>query len=600
MVTLNHRTLGRLIQLVMPLNFYGINGIKIRIKQACHLMIQVVIGVLCYSLFSVAQSAPSKDTNDFMTFSTPALEDVDRLITLSIKPTKLMLGEPITVTIVGEHRANLFAGLDWQRFEQDFVLYDVDSDSERIKVRLYPLKSGVLNIQGQTVGRMILPDININVTANPEVLVHWFGPNSVVNSTTPSTSTSTSMTSLYAHQQTVWKADVQVKDMAHKISYEQRAPTMNSSVTTYLQALPVDSQTTFFGDIKESQTGLPSAKTETLVASYEVKDWSTSARQRVLLHSPAVVVKNRSNRRWYFFDKPNEVILKPLPSFLPMTIPVGHLDWQSEPIDQIHTVGELHYWTWQLQGHGLTQAYMNSVAHQLVAQIKHDPQIEWLSDSRETSMQFTREGMQSTLSLRLPYRVNQPGLVSLPVLQLRYFNPLVEKLEVILSPETTVLALPAWVVWMGRWLLLMAMVLFTFMGLLSLKQAWLNWRLQQVITQATSVDSLWQGLIDWRQNQSYQAWSVLKWPNKSVDKMASQGINKQSLGQWIQWYTERFGNSKTFAELVKELNFMLYARHEQIGAEDWQRLLNCARSWSQTLSGWKLPLMKMLTRFKSD
>lgn len=567
------------------------------IRMGARLAVHVLIGLLCYSLSSVAQSAPSSNV---ITVSTPPLEDVSRLITLSIKPTAVMLGEPVTVTIEGEHRANLFAGLDWKRFEQDFVLYDVDSDSERIKVTLYPLQSGLLKIKGQTAGRMVLPDIGIKVTPNPEVSVRWFGPRSTENLTT----NPTNITSLYAHQQAVWRAEVQVKDAAHKVTYEQRAPAINSSVTTYLQSLPVDSQTTLFDGVKANQAGVPSAKTETLVASYEVKDWQDSVPQKVILHSPVVVVKNRSNRRWYFFDKPSSVILKPLPNFLPLTVPVGTINWQSEPTDKINTVGDLHYWTWRLQGKGLTQAYMNSVAHQLVAQIGHNPQIEWLSDSQETSMDFTREGMLSTLSLRLPYRVTQAGLVVLPALQLRYFNPQSEILEVTLHPEATVLALPAWIVWIGQWLLLMGLLLITFIALLTIKQAWLNWRLQQVIQQVSSVDSLWQGLVEWRQNQSYQAWSILKWPQSVEGKMASQDVSKQSFAQqtlahWSQWYVERFGESEEFFELLKELNFMLYAKQEQIGTDDWQRLSKKAQSWSQALSWWKMPLIAMRNRFKA-
>ncbi len=536
----------------------------------------VLIVLLSSSLCSVAQSAP---TSEVISFSTPALADVNRLITLSIKPTEVMLGEPVTVTIVGEHRANLFAGLDWQRFEKNFVLYDVDSNSERIKVMLYPFQAGLLKIQGQTAGRMVLPDIDIKVTSNPEVSIHWFGPSSTKNST--------SMTTLYPHQQTVWKAEVQVTDTAHKVSYEQRALAINSSVTTYLQHLPVN-----------SQAKTPSAKIETLVASYEVTEWQNSEPQRVLLHSPIVVVKNRSNRRWYFFDKPSSVILKPLPNFLPLMVPVGTLEWQSEPIDKIHTTGDLQYWTWQLQGKGLTKADMNSVAYQLVAQIGHNPQIEWLSDSRETSMSFTREGMLSILSLRLPYRVTESGLVDLPALQLRYFNPQTERLEVVLHPKTTVLAVPAWMVWIGEWLLLMLCVLAIYIGLLSIKQAWLNWRLQQAIKQATSVNTLWQGLIDWRQNQSYQAWSILKWPQNAAEKIPHQDISKQSLGQWSLWYVECFGDSSEFAELVEELNFMLYAQRDQIGSGEWQRLSEKAHCWSQSLSWWKVPLIAMRTRFK--
>lgn len=580
MVKQMHNTLDHLLS---PLMVLIADWMKTAIKRAIHLL----IGLLCYSLFSVAQSA---STSDLITVSTPPLADENRLITLSIKPTEVMLGEPVTVTIVGEHRANLFAGLDWKRFEQNFVLYDVDSNSERIKVIFYPLASGLLKIKGQTAGRMVLPDIDIKVSANPEVSINWFGPNSTINPT--------SSTSLYVHQQAVWRAEVQVTDRAHKITYEPRTSAINSSVRTYLQSLPVDSQATFISDVNENQAGVPTAKTEIMVASYEVKEWQTSEPQKVLLHSPVVVVKNRSNRRWYFFDKPSSVILKPLPNFLPLTVPVGAIEWQSEPTDKIQTVGDLHYWTWRLQGKGLTQAYMNSVAHQLVAQIGYSPQIEWLSDSTETSMKFTREGMQSALTLRLPYRVTQPGLVDLPALQLRYFNPHSEKLEVILHPEQTVMALPAWIVWTGAWLLLMLSALVIFIGLLTVKQAWLNWRLQQTIKQATSVDTLWQGLIAWRQNQSYQAWSVFKWSQNAADKMPSQDVSKQSLGQWSQWYVERFGDSQEFFELVKELNFMLYARHDQVDSQEWQRLSKKAHSWSKTLSWWQVPLIAMRTRFK--
>lgn len=590
MVKQIQNTLGHLFsQFMAPITVRSRTGSRVNIGTSSKLAMRLIIGLFCSSLFSVAHSASSSDV---ISVSTPPLEDANRLITLSIKPTQVMLGEPVTVTIVGEHRANLFAGLDWRRFEKNFVLYDVDSDSERIKVTLYPLQSGLLKTKGQTAGRMILPDIEINVIPNPEVSIRWVGPNAI------------SMTALYAHQQAVWKAEVEVTDTAHKVTYEQRAPAINSSVTTYLQSLPVDSQATFLGDEKEHQTSAPSAKTETLVASYEVKEWQNSVPQRVLLHSPVVVVKNRSNRRWYFFDKPSSVILNPLPNFLPLTVPVGSIDWQSEPTDKIHRVGDLHYWSWQLQGRGLTPAYMNSVAHQLVAQIGHDPQIEWLSDSRETSMEFTRNGLQSTLSLRLPYRVIQPGLVALPALQLRYFNPHSEKLEVILHPEKKLLALPPWIVWIGQGLLLMLLGVLIFISLLSLKQAWLNWRLKRVIEQADSVEGLWQGLVEWRQNQSYQAWSLLKRSKKTADKVRSEQISKQltqskqSLGQWSQWYIARFGGSEAFAALLKELDFILYARPEQIGSEEWQRLSKKALAWSRTLSWWQLPMNAIRTRLK--
>lgn len=583
-----------------------------------------------------------------VTFKTPALADPERLITLSVKPTKVMLGEPVTVTIEGAHRDNLFAELDWTRFEAHFVLYDIDRNSERIKVTLYPLQAGFLTIKKQTVGRMFLPDIVVKVATNPEVLVKWSKPieEAVCNATTtlensldnpsdkhPDFSQTSGLPTLYAHQQFAWKAEVQVKDTAHNITYEARTPAVNPSINTYLEPQAIESQASFFGEFTEyvgaesaakgstekrsdkstsrgtnQHSNQATAKTETLVASYEVKEWPEFVTQEVLLHSPVVVVKNRTNRRWYFFDRPSRVALTPLPRFLPMTTPVGQIEWQSELVDKTATVGELSYWRWQLTGSGMTEAYLNSVAHQLVAQIPHNPRIEWLADSRDSQMTFTKEGVQSVLTLRLPYRIHQPGLVTLPVLELRYFNPGTAKLEVLLSPTVKRLALPVWMIWLGQWLLLLVVGLMTFIGLLALKQAWLNWGLQRAIQNATSLEPLWQALVDWRQNQTDQAWLVLKSSQKAQQQTTSNdvygvGVDEQSLGQWAEWYRQRFGDCAHFTALLNELNRLRYARPaaniDETNADKsdqaWQKAAKLAQAWSQTLKWWKVPLVTRWT-----
>jgi hypothetical protein len=255
-----------------------------------------------------------------------------------------------------------------------------------------------------------------------------------------------------------------------------------------------------------------------------------------------------------------------------------------------HSVEALNYWTWQIQGVGLSDSSLQSIAYQLITQIPYDEKIEWLSDSREIESHLTAEGLLSTLSLRLPYRIKQPGLVTLPALQLRYFDPQNGKLAVISSSPITILALPAWLVWILQWIALLGVLVLSFAGLWSLKQIWINRQLQQDIRQAQSVDVLWQALLDWRQKQSYQAWSFLPWRESAETGSLDAVLAAQSLDQWLQWYTQQFGQNEEFTVLIEQLNTLLYARQDQFDTEEaWHVLSNRAQAWSQALRWWQMP-----------
>ena len=514
----------------------------------------------------------------------PLFKEYQGKVYVTTKPTKVVLGEKITLTIRGESLNQSFEKIDWSEFKRHFVIYDVDIGFDRIKVQLYPIDSGLFTMKGQKAGVIKLPNIEIEVSPNPEVSIEWHRPSA----------------NLYVHQNATWKALVTLKNIANKASYELRQGKLNQAVISRLQTLPVHTI--------ENSAG----KTDTLVASYEIKGLASSKpansiptnsiSKGVVLHSPVITVKNTSNRRWHFFDKAQAVYLNPLPSFLPMTVAVGEIDWSSTPTNLLQATGELNYWSWQLTGKGLTKAYLNSVAHQLVSQIRHDPAIEWLSDSREIQTEYTTEGLQSSLKLRLPYRITQAGLAELPALQLPYFNPETGMLITKTQPATTLFAIPVWLIWLAQWLLLLLGLLVSFLTLMSLKQARLNLQLRGQIKRAKDVQTLWQALYQWRCQQ--QAGWLKGKPNRTAPKTTAEApiencaIHSQTTGQWVNWYQNQLDHSTLFNQFMTALDRMLYAPPDrQDQSDEWPALQQQALEWANSLNWWSKPL-KTLSLFK--
>ncbi|GKT11400.1 MAG: hypothetical protein ISEC1_P0364 [Thiomicrorhabdus sp.] len=492
----------------------------------------------------------------------PLFKEHQGKVTVSVRPNKIILGQKITLTIKGENLRKSFNKIDWTQLEQHFVLYDTDIGFDRIKVQLYALESGSFKLDGQKAGLIALPDIQIEVAPNPEVSIEWSRPSN----------------NLYIHQNAVWKALVMLKNIANRATYEQRSIQINRSVITHLEPLPVEAV--------EAEQG----KIEILVASYEVKDWQGHTAKGVVLQSPVVTVKNTTNQRWYFFDSPLPVYLNPLPSFLPMSVAVGEVEWSSKPLNTWQITGDLNHWAWQLKGKGLTKAYLNSIAHQLVSQIPHNPNIEWLSDSREITTEFTNEGLQSVLNLRLPYRVTQAGLINFPQLQLHFFNPKTGMLISRVQAKTSLLAIPIWIIWLVQWVLLLSGLWISLLVMLSFKQAWLNRKLKREIKQSKDIHSLWSAMTKWRCQQI-----------KGVKLEATKEcpIDTQSTGQWAHWHKIQFGHSDEFENLVETLNQALYApvQSTQQQHSDWLSIQQQALLWAETLP-WRQSLQKMASRHK--
>jgi len=454
---------------------------------------------------------------------------------VKIYPKSIMLGERLTLTINGNAALRDFDKLDLTELKKRFAINEVDVSSDQIRLRLYPISAGLLEIPEIKTGAIHIPLTPIEVRPNPDVKLLWQAPKA--NS--------------YQSENLLWNVTVKLKNDANQARFQVRE---NPNWQVNLNPQPVL-------ETLDAQTG----KTAVLVANYQFEGGDdfgvTQTATNHVIESPAVVVKNTTNRRWLFFDQPHTINVLPLPSFLPVNVAVGSLQLQTESEGVFKVSGDLNYWVWQLEGLGVDELVLQNMAHQLIGQMAHNETLEWLSESREAETTITEQGLNSALTVRLPYRIIQAGLFTLPELNLRYFDVETGKLISQTFTAHTQFAMPIWLLWMLQWLGLIIVLTLLYGALWQIKQAWLNWQLRQAIQKASNPQQLIEAMFKWQTKQS------------KVSRPAS-------LKQFQDWYENRFGASELLQDLISSLNERLYA--PSISETNWPVMKQQASDWSKT------------------
>ena len=470
---------------------------------------------------------------------------------VKIYPQSVMLGERVTLVLNGDQALRDFDKLDLTELQQQFAIQEVDAGSDQIRLRLYPLSAGLLTIPEIKTGAIHIPRTPITVNPNPEVTIVWQPPKSQA----------------YLGENLVWKATVELKNSANQASFQVRE---NDGWQTEVQEQAVS---------EKLNEGEPTpSKTDVLVANYQfLTSDLTANNQTHTIRSPAVMVKNTSNRRWLFFDVPQTLTIQPLPQFLPMNMTVGKVGFTQDTGGFFKVAGDLNYWVWRIEGEGLDAFALQNLAHQLIGQMAHNEQVEWLSESREPNTQLTETGLTSSLIVRLPYRIVQPGLLTLPELTVRYFDVETGKLVNQVVESRFLMALPIWLVWIGQWLILIIGLTFLYGVLWQTKQAWLNWKFRQAVLKAQSTEQLISAMFDWQQQQG------------SIFKPKQKMARVKSLHEFQMWYEQRYIKSDILNDLIQSLNQTMYAPSPS--QQTWMNAQQQAKAWLQTV-----PLLS-LTRF---
>ena len=454
-------------------------------------------------------------------------------INVKIRPLNVKLGEPISLVIEGEKIGQSTALLDWTALQQNFVIDDVDQHAYLLRLTLFPLKVGELEIPEQKAGRVHIPKTVIKVEPNPEVTIQWQKP----------------QTELFSTQQGIWQAQVEVTNPAFLVEI-QPPPNLESQ--------------SIIGRILHSDNHLKKH-----MVSLEMP--SVLQRNTLQIKSPVIVVKNSSNRRWKFFDAPQTLQVKPLPSFLPMSVVVGELDWHIAPLNTFYQVGDLHYWHWQVSGQGVSEESLKATAYQLVGQLPHNEQLSWLAESMQVKHMINELGEVTQLDIQVPFRVKQPGLVDFPELILRSFNPNKARVEQTVFSAVKALAVPGWLLWILNSFILIVGVGLGYFLLLILKQYWLILVLRKQINQAQNCEEIVQAILHWQSKQII---------NKHTNIESSNQIT--SLNQFEKWFKKSYGEASELKTLIADLNVFLYSKEKPNHL--FEDIQNRAKSWLNSIS----------------
>lgn len=379
---------------------------------------------------------------------------------VKVYPKSVQLGEPITLVLLGENIEQDFAQVDKDPIRRLFEIYDVDGNANRVRLTLYPLETGTLQLPAMQQGQIAFDGMDIEVKDNPNVSLDWQKP---------------ALTQAYLSVSEPYLWGVSVKAPAEYSVVLEAHPHQTTASKSLLKPDPVQVESTLFGEERH----------------FKLAYWAEQPTAELALRSPVVRVKNPSQRTWLFFDKTQRLAVKSLPNYLPLRLPIGRLQIAQTPLPFWLEAGELNVWSLSLLAQNVTAERLPNLA-QALEQTNND--LEWLTPSSHSNVTWTQQGWQQQQDWQLPFRIKALGWVSLPALRLSYFDISSGQLQDVWLPSSVHIAVPGWLMLLVKWSTWLSVLVMLGSLLLIAKGFWQKWRVQQEMAKAQSVEQVWQVL----------------------------------------------------------------------------------------------------------
>jgi len=455
-----------------------------------------------------------------------------------IYPKEVVLGNPVTWILSGENIESDYDQLDLSELKKQFVIYDIDGHSDRLRIRLYPVGTGTLSIPELKSGKLHVKPTSIHVLENPEISVSWKAPKNIV----------------YQNEMVLWSANVQADNASIGVENVLPENIPDSPYEWVGQAEPQTQEGTFFG------------KKTVLTSAVTLKQTG-----RISLTSPSIRVQNETNKRWVFVAPPVRVQVRPLPSYLPAVISLGKVSVQNAFKTKLVVKGRLYNWYLQLRGENVSVSNLPNITNQL----GKNSSIEWLTPNLDKENRMMPSGLLSTVKIDQPFRINHFGLTQLPALRLTYFDVNTGKLEDQFAPAQTLIVIPLWlmIVLQGVLVVIGAVILFA-LGLVA-KASLAKYRLIFALKRSDSTEVVWLAIQHWSHQQLKPVKNSQAWPFLPSDRSAV-ALSQQSLGQWLERFERQYGQNSEARKLVEVLNEQFYSQQQE-------PVLQVAFKWAQSL-----------------
>ncbi len=444
-------------------------------------------------------------------------KDIDNTqLMLFVDKSESILGRPIRAELYGISLKSKITNVKLNPLNNDFGVvadYVINDTSDKrwpgksvqiLKLKLYP----------RHIGKLIIPGLTINDAQSQKKTIHVKQGKISVPKATFST------ISPYERQQLI----IQVAF----ISTESSA------------RLSVKGDTDIDGF---ENTALNFKRSKNTDGTYLLQiGWALSAIKSgaLKLELPPVTysISGVSRKRFYLPIK--TLNIKALPSYLPPTIPVGKVTIKSVSVNRnILQTNSLSYWELSING-ALNNAYN---LPPVLRQIKSNKQVRFLPINSERSTKATDSTLFSTVNYSIPFKALQSGFVTLPKIEIQYFDPDDAKLKTIIHHSEDVFVLS--VIWRSFLSLAIIFMLF-YIG--------------------RKIYEVWQRYI-YSHNKRAQAIEKLhdnndiKETRESIILMAEAEYwpENTTISQWANLWKNKYQVSNSFEEFISELSSDLYS-----------------------------------------
>lgn len=173
----------------------------------------------------------------------------------------------------------------------------------------------------------------------------------------------------------------------------------------------------------------------------------------VTLDNIFVYLQRDGVRTHQFVLRPIKLTVLPLPSYLPATIPVGHLSLETSLPKQWQFTGSLSMMLFKLHARNMLESDIPN----LLQQLNTAPKLKFYDAQIDTQTVATPSLLTTTQIYHIPFMANEIGIVRLPPVRLQYFDPDQSRLMTITYPSMWFLSVYRWLVFpliaIGGWII---------------------------------------------------------------------------------------------------------------------------------------------------
>ena len=338
---------------------------------------------------------------------------------VQIKSYDIELGKPAYIKITAEGLQSDLSSLPLHALSEHFVLDSKDLITETVEQRvseskpgrnapirrqtlslkLYPRQTGEFRIPAFSLDNLSSDEKVLNVeeatTRGEKISLHW------------------SLSSSEAWQREQTLVSLKITTPEEYATIKLAKPAVNGFE---VNPLPV-----YRKWIKEKENG----------QSIITTGWSLLPLKpgNLTIDLPAIEYHlNGVTRRTFYLPKIN-LTIRPLPNYLPPTIPVGKIEIETSvtPSGMLKT-GELAYWNISINSTSLTPYWLPP----LLRQVKSDDTIQFYPANSKRSTRPDSIGVNGRVEHTVPFKTRKNGTTVLPDLQTLYFDPTTGKLETVI------------------------------------------------------------------------------------------------------------------------------------------------------------------------